>query len=71
MRYRPGDLLEDPLKGQTTKAFFLDAIQDKLAVERDGGNKTIGWRSVFEAAARDDIEELQRALNEEFSQVAS
>ena len=57
------------LKGQTIRAFFLDAIQDKLAAERAGRRKTTGWRSVFGAANQDDIDKLEQVLDEEFSQV--
>ena len=57
------------LKGQTIKSFFLDAIQDKLIAERDGGNKTPGWRSVFGKASKDDISQLQQILDDEFSRI--
>ena len=57
------------LKGQTIRAFFLDAIQTKLAAERAGVKKTTGWRSVFGKVPKDDITELQKILDEEFSQI--
>jgi len=59
------------LKGQTIRAFFLDAIQAKLTAERAGPRKTAGWRSVFGAVPKDDIAELQRILDDEFSQIDS
>ncbi len=55
------------LKGQTIRAFFLDAIQAKLRAERDGGNKTTGWRCVFGKATKDDVAQLQQVLDDEFS----
>ncbi len=57
------------LKGQTIRAFFLDAIQDKLKAEREGSNKTTGWRSVFGKATKDDVSQLQQVLDDEFSKI--
>ena len=57
------------LKGQTIRAFFLDAIQDKLNAERAGGSKDTGWRSVFGKATKDDISQLQQILDDEFSKI--
>ncbi len=55
------------LKGQTVKAFVLDAIQDKLRTEADQRKQTKGWQSVFGKAPKDDVAELQKILDEEFS----
>ena len=57
------------LKGQTIRAFFLDAIQAKLAAERAGPKKLAGWRSVFGKVSKDEMAELQRILDEEFSRI--
>ena len=57
------------LKGQTIRAFFLDAIQAKLATERAGPKKTVGWRLAFGTAPKDDIAKLQKILDDEFSQI--
>lgn len=57
------------LKGQTIRAFFLDAIQEKLKSEREGGKKTAGWRSVFGKATKDDVAQLQQILDDEFSEI--
>ncbi len=57
------------LKGQTIRAFFLDAIQAKLMAERAGPKKTRGWRSAFGTVPKDDIAELQQILDDEFSQI--
>ena len=57
------------LKGQTIRAFFLDAIQEKLRAERAGTSKTTGWRSVFGKASKDDVSQLQQVLDDEFSKI--
>lgn len=57
------------LKGQTIRAFFLDAIQAKLASERTGPKKTTGWRTAFGTVPKDEIAELQKFLDDEYSQV--
>ncbi len=57
------------LKGQTIRAFFMDAIQTKLATERTRPNKEKGWRAAFGKASKDDISKLQQFLDEEFSKI--
>ena len=57
------------LKGQTIRAFFLDAIQEKLRGERAGTSKTTVWRSVFGKATKYDVSELQQLLDDEFSKI--
>lgn len=54
------------LKGQTVRAFFLEAIQEKLQRKR---RKAAGWRSVFGKAAKDDVQDIQTIIDEEFSQI--
>jgi hypothetical protein len=56
-------------KGQTIKAFFLDALQDKLAKEQAANGKQSGWRAVFGKAKKEDMAELQRVIDEEFSKI--
>jgi len=56
-------------KGLTVKAFFLDAIQDKLQKERNSAAKASGWRAVFGKANKEDMAKLQRVIDEEFSQI--
>jgi hypothetical protein len=57
------------LKGQTIKAFFLDAIRDKLAAEATKPNEETGWRVAFGAARAEDVAEVQRIIDEEFSRI--
>ena len=60
------------LKGQTIKAFFTDAVREKLAAEqppKKNNKKVSGWRSVFGKADKKDMEELQRIIDEEFKKV--
>jgi len=57
------------LKGQTIKAFFIDAIRDKLISEKSEPDNQTGWRAVFGAADPKDMAELQRVIDEEFSKI--
>ncbi len=57
------------LKGQTIKAFFLDAIRDKLVSEKGEPDNQTGWRAVFGAADPDDVAEVQRIIDEEYSKI--
>jgi hypothetical protein len=55
------------LRGQTIKAFFLDAVRDKLAKDNVPDQGEPGWMAVFGKAKKEDMEELQRIIDEEFS----
>ncbi len=55
------------LKGQTIKSFFLDAVRDKLTAERNRKTEEAGWRAVFGKANPDDVADVQRLIDEEFS----
>ena len=57
------------MRGQTVKAFFLDALRDKLAAERSAAAGPTGWRSVFGKATPSDVQELERILDEEFEKI--
>jgi len=57
------------LKGQTIKAFFLDAIHDKLAAEKTKSTEETGWRVAFGAARAEDVAEVQQIIDEEFSRI--
>jgi hypothetical protein len=64
------------LKGQTIKSFFIDAIRAKLAAESGGKrgtkkakNEETGWRAVFGAADPDEVAQVQRIIDEEFSRI--
>jgi hypothetical protein len=57
------------LRGQTIKAFFLDAVRDKLAAERSAAASQTGWRAVFGKAKLADVDDVQRILDEEFENI--
>jgi hypothetical protein len=57
------------LRGQTVKAFFLDAVRDKLAAERSSAARETGWRAVFGKAKPSDVDDVQRILDQEFEQI--
>ena len=57
------------LRGQTIKSFFLDAIRDKLAADAKATGKQSGWRAAFGAARPEDVAEVQRIIDEEFSRI--
>jgi hypothetical protein len=57
------------LRGQTVKAFFLDAVRDKLAADRDAASRDPGWRAVFGKANPGDVKQVQRIIDEEFAQI--
>lgn len=52
-------------QGRTVRAFFLEAIQEKL----NGKRRKAGWRSVFGKAAQDEVQSVQRIIDEEFSRI--
>jgi hypothetical protein len=56
------------LRGQTVKAFFLEAIRDKLTADRNVSRQS-GWRAVFGKAKLDDVADVQRIIDEEFEQI--
>lgn len=55
--------------GQTVKAFFVDAVRDKLAGDKARAGSEEGWRAVFGKADKKDVEEVQRIIDEEFSRI--
>lgn len=57
------------LRGQTVRAFFLDAVRDKLAAERNSAARDTGWRAVFGKAKPSDVDDVQRILDREFEQI--
>ena len=57
------------LRGQTVKAFFLDALRDKLARESAPSKGKTGWRAAFGTARREDVAKVQRIIDEEFSRI--
>jgi hypothetical protein len=53
-------------KGQTIKAFLINALEDKLAWENQRNGKESGWRAVFGKAKKEDVEAVQNAIDEKF-----
>ncbi len=57
------------LKGQTVRAFVVEAIKDKLDAEQSSRQAVPGWRAVFGKAPAEAIEELQQIIDDEFSRI--
>jgi len=57
------------LKGQTVKAFFLEALREKLIAATSKPQEEVGWRSVFGKGDKQAIAEVQKIIDEEFSQI--
>lgn len=57
------------LRGQTVKAFFVDALREKLAISASEPVEESGWRAVFGKADDKDMAQLQRIIDKEFSQI--
>jgi hypothetical protein len=57
------------LRGQTIKAFFLDSLRDKLIADNAKPKGQTGWRAAFGAARPEDVAEVQRIIDEEFSRI--
>lgn len=55
-------------RGQSVKAFFLDALRDKLSEENRVAAEP-GWRSVFGKAPSKEVRNVQRVIDEEFSRI--
>ena len=57
------------LKGQTMRAFFLDAIREKLAADSSQKKGEPGWRAVFGKASKRSVAKVQFLIDEEFSKI--
>jgi len=57
------------LQGQTVKAFLLEAIRDKLLTDKKSTTDGQGWRAAFGKGDKEAIADVQRIIDEEFSQV--
>ena len=57
------------LKGQTLKAFFLEAIKDKLVKESKHKNQQDGWRKAFGKVPASVVSAVQDKIEEEFSNI--
>ncbi len=57
-------------RGQTIKAFLIDALRDKLGkVQPNSEKEETGWRAAFGKGDKEAIEDVQRIIDEEFSQI--
>ena len=56
------------LRGQTVKAFFLEAVRDKLTADY-GASHIPGWKKVFGKANPGDVADVQRIIDEEFERI--
>ena len=57
------------LKGQTVKAFVVEAIKDKLEAEQAARQGEPAWRAVFGKAPAGAVEQLQTIIDEEFARI--
>jgi hypothetical protein len=57
------------LNGQTVRSFFLEALREKLNGQRRKAKPPAGWRSVFGKATQEEIDEVQKIIDEEFSRI--
>ena len=57
------------LKGETMRAFFLDAIRAKLAADDLQKKGESGWRTVFGKASKRSVAKVQSVIDEEFSKI--
>jgi hypothetical protein len=61
------------LKGQTIKAFFLEALRDKLGMlkpeSQSEETEEVGWRAIFGKGDPDAVADVQRIIDEEFSRI--
>jgi hypothetical protein len=58
------------LRGQTIESFILDAVRKRLATEGGASNKKqIGWRAAFGMGNKEEVAEVQRIIDEEFSRI--
>ena len=57
------------LKGQTMKAFFLDAIREKLSADSTTKKGPSGWQTVFGKAPKGAVAKVQSLIDEEFSKI--
>jgi hypothetical protein len=57
------------LQGQSIKAFFVDALREKLGIGGEVNEEQVGWRAAFGAADPEAVAEVQKIIDEEFSKV--
>ena len=57
------------LKGQTVKAFFVEALQEKLRKEAETSDRPPGWMKAFGKAPESSVAEVQAIIDDEFSRI--
>ncbi|HMO86243.1 MAG TPA: hypothetical protein PKC18_15120 [Lacipirellulaceae bacterium] len=55
--------------GKTVKELLVEAVRDKLAAPASAAKRKSGWRAVYGAADPQDVAELQRVIDLEFSKI--
>lgn len=51
------------LQGQSIKAFFLDALREKLGMVAETEEEEIGWRVAFGKGDKEAVAEVQRIID--------
>lgn len=57
------------LRGQSIKDFLVEAVRAKLDGDKSRPKGKTGWEAAFGAADPKDVADLQRIIDEEFSQI--
>jgi len=57
--------VQTALQGQTIKAFFLDAVREKLGGSIETLDEESGWRAVFGKGDKEAIAEVQKIIDED------
>ena len=57
------------LRGITMKAFFLEALKEKLESNAQSGDREAGWMQVFGKADAAATESVQKTIDDEFSKI--
>ena len=53
------------LQGQSVKAFFVNALREKLGVAAETKEEQVGWRAVFGKGDKEAVAEVQRIIDED------
>ena len=57
------------LRGESLKEFVTAALRAQLERQAPGGSTRSGWRSVYGEADREEVEEIDALVAEEFGRV--
>lgn len=55
------------IQGKSVKDYLVEAVREKLAAAPADPKQKTGWRAVYGAARPDEVAELQRIIDQEFS----